>query len=477
MAIYVKVLRRSPCTPALGSNARAARIVPGLLQLSLVLLFACLLAGCGTFSIQGSLKSPAEVAATAQARSASATVTPQPRLGQVAFIQGGDLWVQELPEGLPRRLTQDGRNSTPLWSPSGEWIAFRKEHGVWVTRSSGTATRVVDTSGVRQFAWSPEADRLAYIAQGALFTENADGTDRRELVPTTRGAEGSGVTAMAWSPDGGWIAFEKLEQMPQKLPNVQGLWRTKVDGSEIKEVYLNPDPFQAQSHLAGWSPDGQFLLFWQGERMSASLLADGVPLIRVPVVGGTPAQITIAMLAYRDFLAWSPDGQQLALADGGFRGTWDNKAIAVAPLTGGLQRLSESGRADLFPAWSQDGRWIAFASGQAAPGVGGDYEAWRAIAQRRIWLMQSDGSARRPLTNDENFRDERPRWSADGTFILFVRLSGAQAQLWLMRADGSEQRPVVSGMTPSPGWFGSYGYIDWSQLYDWWTGGHATRSL
>jgi len=39
-----------------------------------------------------------------------------------------------------------------------------------------------------------------------------------------------------------------------------------------------------------------------------------------------------------------------------------------------------------------------------------------------------------------------------------------------MRADGNEQRQVVDELTPSPGQFGYYGYVDWDQLFDWWRG-------
>lgn len=175
------------------------------------------------------------------------------------------------------------------------------------------------------------------------------------------------------------------------------------------------------------------------------------------------------MLAHLDFLAWAQDGQKLALVDGTYRSTWYLKAIAVANLSGPLEVLSDASRADLFPAFSPDGQWIAFTSAPAIQTDGGN-DAKQGSAARRIWVMEDDGSSKRQLTNDPAFRDERPLWSADSSSILFPRFRGEQAQLWLIRGDGSEQRQVVDEMTPSPAPFGYYGYVDWGQLYDWWRG-------
>jgi Tol biopolymer transport system component len=95
-----------------------------------------------------------------------------------------------------------------------------------------------------------------------------------------------------------------------------------------------------------------------------------------------------------------------------------------------------------------------------------------AVERRRIWLVAANGSTAVGLTTQASYRDERPEWSADGSAILFVRLGGKFAQLWLMQADGSHQHLVADNLVPAPyqGWWGYYGYVQWDQLYDWWTG-------
>jgi hypothetical protein len=72
------------------------------------------------------------------------TAAPQPTptsgvgLGKLAYVQGGDIRVKALPDGEPLRLTTDGQNREPRWSPSGEWLAFRKgDDQVWVMRADG----------------------------------------------------------------------------------------------------------------------------------------------------------------------------------------------------------------------------------------------------------------------------------------------------------------------------------------------------
>jgi hypothetical protein len=114
-------------------------------------LLSFLLTVCGTFNIEGQALQPAEATATAQAAS---TPTPTLGLGKLAYVQGGDIWVKTLPDGEPQRLTADGRNREPRWSPSGQWLAFRKgDYQVWVMRADGSAARPLnDVAAVGAYA-------------------------------------------------------------------------------------------------------------------------------------------------------------------------------------------------------------------------------------------------------------------------------------------------------------------------------------
>jgi Tol biopolymer transport system component len=48
------------------------------------------------------------------------TATPVPaNLGKLAYLQEGDIWVKDLPDGHARQLTTGGHSREPRWSPSG----------------------------------------------------------------------------------------------------------------------------------------------------------------------------------------------------------------------------------------------------------------------------------------------------------------------------------------------------------------------
>jgi Tol biopolymer transport system component len=109
--------------------------------------------------------------------------------------------------------------------------------------------------------------------------------------------------------------------------------------------------------------------------------------------------------------------------------------------------------ADFAPAWSPDGRRIAYvhSSGrQVGPHTAGT----------EIWVMEADGTRKRRLTRNAVF-DGSPTWSPDSRRILFVRgrlrVGAGQRQtadLWLMNADGGGQRPLrrTAELELEPSW-------------------------
>ena len=101
--------------------------------------------------------------------------------------------------------------------------------------------------------------------------------------------------------------------------------------------------------------------------------------------------------------AWSPDGRQIAFLRSG--------AIYVMNADGTRQRRLARGSA---PAWSPDGRRIVFVREQ-----GGDAE---------IYVMNADGSGQRNLTRNAADEDD-PAWSPDGRRIAFARRSPSSVGL------------------------------------------------
>ncbi|MEJ2207821.1 MAG: hypothetical protein P8129_02150 [Anaerolineae bacterium] len=272
------------------------------------------------------------------------------------------------------------------------------------------------------------------------------------------------------------------------MAGYEGLWKIPANGGEPVELYdsglgQGGDPQPGEALLAGWTADGGYLLFWQGEMLSASLLADGAPFYALPAEGG-PAVLLAGgddvVLYHDDFWSAVSGGSYLALTMGGGRETWTNKRIAIADAeTGQVQTFTDGTVAAFSPVLSPDRAKIAYVAGPDVGFVGGGEEGRAAVFQRHIWVIgddaasSGDGPVPRQLTDDPAYRDERPLWSADGGQILFVRMDQQeQVSLWLLPAEDTEARQVAGGLGPLPGpetgWFGYYGYVDWDTLFDWW---------
>lgn len=426
------------------------------------------LIGCGVVQVEGRWLRPPEATATVQARRALQETAP---LGWLAYIQDGDLHVKALPDGQPRRLTDDGRNREPRWSPSGRWLAFRKgEDELWAISPDAGVSRRID-GRVGAFVWSPITDTLAYVLEDRILRLYHPPTGR--IVVQWKTATGR-IGGIAWQPGGQFLAMEYEYPSVEGQPGLWEILLLSADGSSTQVL------FQGDGTIAGWTPDGRFLFLWNGLRSAPSIAADGVPVLAVAASagpgGGASAQLVLPdfSLAYRDFIAFHPaETLRLAFVMGGGRETWRSKALWVGQL--GLflegQLITPPSLVAISPAWSPDGQQLAFVG---MPDSGGqvileEEPLRRFLHQRRIYVYRAGQIER--LTDDPFYRDEYPQWSADGRFLLFARLDHqSRASLWLIPAEGGTPRLVVESLSPSPGWLGNYGRIGWEALYDWWKG-------
>ncbi|NOK63548.1 MAG: hypothetical protein GFH27_549371n47 [Chloroflexi bacterium AL-W] len=398
--------------------------------------------------------------------------------GCIAYIQNGDVWVQKSMDEQPLRLTQEGNLHTPRWSSSGNWLAYHQNQGsLRITNASGTTHTFTDASPYNIFDWSPTTDQLAYISQsGALIVANTRGA-RRELVsPTNQNQRETSVRSLAWSPDGAQLAYSVIETlqeadvaMPQRTG---GLWRINADGSGTPESLSADAPSFYGMILAGWHHN--HILFWI-DPFSASLLADGTPLLAIPAAGGEPLQLAESALAYPDFVAPAAnDAAQFAVVSGGFRETSTEKTLHVVSLTTGEDRaVTSSNVAVSSPVWSPNGKRIAYASMpdyHTGVMLNGD-QARENLMQRRIFVIDSEHtSPAQQYTNNNNYRDERPLWSNDGSTLLFARLDGTdQASLWKISSPEDDAQRVIGSLSLEQNQLPKYhGYIDWGMLFDWW---------
>ena len=251
----------------------------------------------------------------------------------------------------------------PSGEPLGGAIAYgdiddlgRKQ--IFLAVGTGTHRRQV-TSGPeqnRQPDISPDGSAIVYVSEpGALEIRSIrlDGSDRRTLT------FGGLSVAPDWSPDGSRIAYTHLPP-GEATPHI---WTMAADGSDKRQVTWGAAP----DFVPTWAPDGKHIAFF-------SLRNGGLGQIWVTdVVRGLSHRLTTA---YYD------------------------EALGA--------HLEQK-----VPAWSPDGRYIAYFNGveMSDPRKTGD-------VPRDVWVMEADGSnQRRLMTGDD------PEWSPDSrTVILPVNI-------------------------------------------------------
>jgi Tol biopolymer transport system component len=207
--------------------------------------------------------------------------------------------------GSARRLSAPGQPSDPAFSPLGRRIAFASRSEVWVMYEDGTSVRqvTVGPEPARDPTWSPDGASLAYARGYAgdrdLYSVGADGNRARQL--TTGGSDD---WAPAWGPTGA-IAFVRDGALYVKAPKRRA--RPLTGGADDR------DPV--------WSPDGRRIAFTRlgepprkrkGKRRQAPRLRE----LWVMRANGSHARRLKKLPAGVSSPAWSPDGRSIAFAMG-----------------------------------------------------------------------------------------------------------------------------------------------------------------
>jgi Tol biopolymer transport system component len=212
-----------------------------------------------------------------------------PTRGRIAFVHTGvdylhqEIWIVAPDGSNPRPLTSDaGEKTAPRWSPDGSRVLYgRHETGsYWIRVADGDSGQLIFQAPGFSGTWSPDGSRIAVSSGGAIDVLNADGTGGRHTVAQNAGGP-------EWSPDGSRITFFRTR--------CARIFRG-ICGTVLGSVYVVGADGQGQRRLTGpisggagstvegfpndeskepsWWPDGSRLFYREGGFMRV-MNADG----------------------------------------------------------------------------------------------------------------------------------------------------------------------------------------------------------
>jgi Tol biopolymer transport system component len=137
--------------------------------------------------------------------------------------------------------------------------------------------------------------------------------------------------------------------------------------------------------------------------------------------------------------AWSPDGRHLAFTSC----SSSDCDVWVADADGTDERnvTANEGQADRWPSWSPDGRWIVYSSQ--------NFDGTSSIS-----VISVDGSRRRQLV-DDTFANQEPVWSPNGQWIAFASSRSGTFDLWRMEPSGRHLEQLTAtpdAQEENPNW-------------------------
>jgi dipeptidyl aminopeptidase/acylaminoacyl peptidase len=323
----------------------------------------------------------------------------------------------------------------PQRSPDGKWVAYtvstidvekdKRDTDLWMASWDGTE-QVRLTSGPDGESsprWSPDGRYLSFLASRGTEEEKKSGAQVWLL--DRRGGEArkltdikGGVDEYAWSPDGKRLVLVVSDPDPADEPEKMEGWKRKTKPPVVVDRY------HFKQDRSGYlkAPASHLWLF-DVEAGKAEQLTKG------PYDDGAPA--------------WSPDGARLAFVSD--RGPDPDRApnsdIYVLEAKAGAEprRLTDFiGSDDGRPAWSPDGRQIAF--------LRGDDPRYSAYNLNKLAVVPAEGGPANILTGALDRGASGPlTWTPEGKSLLFVVTDDRATYVGRVPAAGGPVEALTTG--------------------------------
>ena len=365
----------------------------------------------------------------------------------IAFVSdrsGADnVWTVDADGRNAHAITRDDRTTfiSPAWTPDGEYVVVSKSTevvtdyqlfmyhrlgrggGVQVTGSASTVAAAdpsvprprsvmgVAFGGDSRYAWVSITASRGYGQWQVAMLERASG----RLFKRTE--EGASALRPVASRDGKWLVYGTRRDGVTALKLIElasgdERWLVPAVDRDDQEGRYTRDFLPGSS----FTPDSKALIASYHGKLWRIEVPDGrvtpIPFTATVDVGlGAPSRFEYriadsAVVARRiEHPRRSPDGRSLAFSALGH--LWV-KPLAPPGASTAPRRLSEGDDGAFFPAWSPDGRWIA-------------YVTWNDLEGGNIWRVRADGSAKPERLTRQSAFYEKLAWAPDGRRILAAR--------------------------------------------------------
>jgi tricorn protease len=365
---------------------------------------------------------------------------------EVAFVYGGDIWVVSKDGGVAQRLsTPAGEESFPRFSPDGQQIAFTGNYDgnqdIFVMPTKGgLPTRVTHHPDPdRMLDWYPNGTDILFATRmtsekqrfNKLYRVPATG-GLPEVLPVPYGEFGS------ISPDGATLAYMPLSRDFRT-------WK-RYRGGTAPEIWLfGLTDFKSRNLTQDDANDGQPM--WHGSTLY--FLSDRDDKLRANIWAYELATDTVRQVTHFEdfdihFPAIGPD--DLVFENGGRLYVLDLATETAKPVD--VKVVTD--RATLRPRPVKVGDKLT--DGDISP------SGKRAVlaARGEIFSLPAEHGVVRNLTRTSAFAERHPAWSPDGKTIAYFSDRTGEYQLTIRPADGSGEEKILTELGPgyrySPMW-------------------------
>ncbi len=407
---------------------------------------------------------------------------PDISLTHVVFTCGGDLWTVPRKGRTARRLTDyPGAKRSPKFSPDGTTLAFVVDEPgdvIYTMALSGDRPRRLTyypSNGIGVLGWSPDGKQVLFRSQRSWFTSTL------HLVPAAGGLERElpmreGMLA-CFSPDGRRLAYNPSDGGGSTWKGYQGGNRAALKIYDLSaDACRDLATGNTNDTYPMWRGDTLYFLsdrtgtvnlfardlnsgavqqltdFCDFDVQTPSLGPDSIVFERAGVLSildlGTKKVGELAIQLPDDFRPRDPERRRMeeritafALSPSG------NEAVIEAwgelfQISAGKEvgrNLTESpGVREINPAWSPDGRQVAYLSDRT-----GEYE---------LYVRAASGGPETRVTQDGDVYRYGPVWSPDGRRLLYADAVG---RLWMV--DLADKKPIrIASNLPDPAALGRW---------------------